>query len=125
MKTCSSITATGAILALAVSTPLADRAQAHGYLMESFPPRHETVELPLSSVKLRFSVKADPNYSKLSIESEDGTIVASETLQEASHVFVMHPPPLNPGKYRVRYSILTPDGDRLQGAVEFKAEPKE
>ena len=125
MKTFSSITAMGVILALAVSTPLTGAAQAHGYLMDTFPPRHETVDLPVALVKLHFSVKADPNYSKVSIESDDGTIVASETLQEASHVFVMHPPPLNPGKYRVRYSILTPDGDLLKGAVEFKAEPKE
>jgi len=125
MKAHSSIAATGVILALAASIPAMGSARAHGYLMESFPPRHETVELPMGSVKLRFSVKADPKYSKVSIESEDGTIVTSQTLKEASHVFVMDTPQLSPGKYRVRYSILTPDGDLLQGVVDFKAEPKE
>ena len=69
MKTFSSITAMGVILALAVSTPLTGAAQAHGYLMDTFPPRHETVDLPVALVKLHFSVKADPNYSKVSIES--------------------------------------------------------
>jgi copper resistance protein C len=97
-------------------------AQAHGYLVESFPQKKAHLKTPPHQVRLRFSVRADALYSTLSIEGENGAVIASKTQQVASQDFQMPAPELAPGRYQLKYRILSPDGDLLGGAIDFQVE---
>ncbi len=107
-----------------VGATLPQQAQAHGYLVHSFPPRGDHITLPLKSAQLKFSIPADAKFSKVSIESENGVVLASQAQPRVSHNMKIAAPQLSPGKYRVRYRVLSPDGDILEGAVEFTADSR-
>ena len=103
--------------ALATVTPLA--ANANGYLVQSFPgPKMHLNESP-RYIRLKFSLRMDAKYSKVRLEREDGTVLATKTLPKASHSFNMVAPKLPPGAYRVHYRMLPPDGHLLRGDVSF------
>jgi methionine-rich copper-binding protein CopC len=93
--------------------------QAHGYLVESFPSHNAHINRPLKAVKLRFSVKADAHYSSISLNAEDGSILAMKTQPRASRDFDIAVPALRPGRYRVAYRILPAHGKIIQGNVDF------
>ncbi len=94
-------------------------AQAHGYLVDSFPSRNEHINFPLKKVTLQFSLLADANYSTVSIKKDDGSILAAKTQPKASREIEVAAPPLQPGRYHVHYKILSTDGDVVQGKIDF------
>lgn len=104
----------GALLAIAPSS-----AQAHAYLVESFPSAKQRVVKPLSEIKLLFSGRADAHFSTVKLKSDDGAVLAETTQQEASREIVLPTPTLPPGEYRVDYRVLSSDGDIVEGKVDF------
>jgi methionine-rich copper-binding protein CopC len=81
-------------------------AQAHAYLVDSFPAAKQRLHAPLKTVKLRFSGRADAHYSTISLLREDGAVLATRTQPKAQREFDLPAPPLEPGRYRVHYRIL-------------------
>jgi methionine-rich copper-binding protein CopC len=71
------------------------------------------------TIKLHFSLRADARYSTIDLEDDDGAVLASKTQQRASRDMDMSAPLLAPGRYHVRYRILSPDGDVVQGKIDF------
>jgi hypothetical protein len=94
-------------------------AEAHGYLAASFPPAKAHLRRSPHTIKLHFSLRADARYSTIELEDEDGAVLASKTQQRASRDMDMSAPMLAPGRYHVRYRILSPDGDVVQGKIDF------
>ena len=119
MKESFSATISRSMIAVGLSTMIAFSAQAHGYLVDSFPSRNEHVNLPLKKVTLRFSLKADAHYSTISIRTDDGYVLATKIQPEASREIYIPAPALEPGRYQVYYRILSTDGDVVQGKVDF------
>jgi hypothetical protein len=95
------------------------RAQAHGYLAASFPPAKSHLKTSPHKIKLHFSLRADARYSTIALEDDDGAVLAAKTQQTASRDMVMSAPTLSPGRYHVRYRILSSDGDVVQGKIDF------
>jgi copper resistance protein C len=108
--------ATLAAVLIAADAPL---ASAHGYVVESFPQKKTHLKTPPHEIRLRFSIRADALYSTLSLESDDGAVIASKTQQVASQDLKMPAPDLAPGHYLLRYRILAPDGDLVDGKIDF------
>jgi copper resistance protein C len=104
---------------LVAATPI-PAALAHGVLVESFPQRKVHLTNSPHQIRLRFSIRADANYSTLSLEAEDGSVIASKTQETASQDFHMPAPELGPGRYRLSYRVLSPDGDLLNGKIDFE-----
>jgi methionine-rich copper-binding protein CopC len=94
-------------------------AEAHGYFAASFPPAKAHLKRSPHTIKLHFSLRADARYSTIELEDEDGAVLASKTQQRASRDMDMSAPMLAPGRYHVRYRILSPDGDVVQGKIDF------
>jgi copper resistance protein C len=94
-------------------------AEAHGYLAGSFPPAKAHLKTAPHTIKLHFSLRADARYSTIYLEDDDGAVLASKTQQTASRDMNMSAPLLAPGRYHVRYRILSPDGDVVQGKIDF------
>jgi len=95
------------------------RAEAHGYLTGSFPPAKAHLRTAPHTIKLHFSLRADARYSTINLEDDDGAVLASKTQQRASRDMDMSAPLLAPGRYHVRYRILSPNGDVVQGKIDF------
>ncbi|MGA8170144.1 MAG: copper resistance CopC family protein [Methylocystis sp.] len=93
--------------------------QAHGYLVSSFPSAKVHLKTPPHKIKLRFSLRADAHYSTIDLESEDGSVLATKNQPKASREMAMDAPVLTPGRYRLRYRILSPDGDLVRGKIVF------
>jgi copper resistance protein C len=108
------------ILAALALAATAASAQAHAYLVDSVPAKKQEVRRPLSRIKLTFSGKADARFSTAQLVDERGAVVTEMTQPEASREMTMQAPALQPGAYRIRYRILSADGDLVEGAVEFE-----
>jgi methionine-rich copper-binding protein CopC len=106
--------ASGAVLVATITA-----ANAHGYLVESFPPRGSHLWQSPRHIKLLFSLRTDAGWSTVMLKRNDGAVLAEERQPITSRSFRMEVPKLSPGAYRVQYSMLTPDGDVLRGEVDF------
>lgn len=113
---------TFAIAAVALWTAAPATLWAHGYLVRSFPGAKMHLVHPPRHIDLLFSLMMDPDYSVAQLQDDNGTVLASKTQTERSRRLSMDAPPLQPGAYHVVYRMLSPDGDLLQGRIDFSVE---
>lgn len=112
----------GALLACAASSP----ARAHSFLVEANPSSKDHVTAAPKTVKLRFGGGVEPAYSKLTVEGADGKVLAEGAIgvPEKDRELSVNAPDLAPGKYVVRYRVLSKDGHIVEGNYEFFVDPK-
>jgi hypothetical protein len=109
------------VAALAVSPAL-----AHSFLVEATPSSKDHVSAPPKVVKLRFGGGVEPPYSKITIETPDGKVLGEGSIgvPDKPRELSMNAPDLAPGKYVVRYRVLSTDGHIVEGNYEFTVDPK-
>jgi hypothetical protein len=114
--------AVGAIGVLLLSAP----AFAHSFLVEASPSSKEHVATPPKTVKLRFGGGVEPAYSNIAIENSEGKVVAEGAIgkPEAPRELSVEAPALSPGRYVVKYRVLSTDGHIVQGNYEFTIDAK-
>lgn len=105
----------GVLLLAALAVP----AAAHAYLIDSFPAAKQRLNMPISAVKLRFAGTADANYSTISLEQANGAVLATGTQSTPKRELDLPAPALPPGRYYIRYRVLSTDGDIVEGKVDF------
>lgn len=103
-------------------------ARAHSFLTESTPAAKEHVSPPVKQIRLLFGGGVEIKYSKITLEldtgetdeGKEGKIVAEGGRGgDVKEMFLDLPPDLAPGKYKVRYRVLSTDGHVVQGRYEF------
>ena len=101
-------------------------ALAHSFLVEATPSSKDHVASSPKTVKLRFGGGVEPAYSKLTIESADGKVLSEGAIgvPEKDRELSVNAPDLTPGKYVVRYRVLSKDGHIVEGNYEFFVDPK-
>jgi copper resistance protein C len=95
-------------------------ASAHAIIVSSEPPAGGVVHGPDVSMRLRFNSRIDRQRSKLVVISTDGTETqvpidndsTEDTLIGKAHV-------LAPGRYRLRWQVLSADGHITRGNISF------
>ena len=104
----------------------ASPALAHSFLVEATPSSKDHVASSPKTVKLRFGGGVEPSYSKLTIEGADGKVLAEGAIgvPEKDRELSVSSPDLTPGKYVVRYRVLSKDGHIVEGNYEFFVDPK-
>jgi methionine-rich copper-binding protein CopC len=112
----------GASAWLAASAP----ALAHSFLVEAAPSSKEHVAEPPKSIKLRFGGGVEPAYSNLTVETQDGKVLAQGATGKpgAPRELTLEAPALTPGRYIVRYRVLSQDGHIVEGSYEFFLDAK-
>lgn len=112
----------GVSLAVSVAAP----ARAHSFLVEATPSSKDHVATSPKTVKLRFGGGVEPKYSKLSIENAEGKVLGEGSIgtPDKPRELSMETPELAPGKYVVRYRVLSTDGHIVEGNYEFTVDPK-
>lgn len=113
----------GGFLAAAL---MAGSALAHSFLVEATPSSKDHVATSPKTIKLRFGGGVEPKYSKLTVESADGKVLGEGSIgtPEKPRELSMDSPELTPGKYVVRYRVLSVDGHVVEGNYEFTVDPK-
>jgi methionine-rich copper-binding protein CopC len=109
-------------LALLGSTP----ALAHSFLVDATPSSKEHVVAAPKTIKLRFGGGVEPPYSKITIETPDGKVLGEGNIgvPEKPRELSVNAPQLAPGKYIVRYRVLSTDGHIVEGNYEFTVDAK-
>lgn len=112
--------------AFAAASGLGLPAYAHSFLIEANPSSKDHVTSPPKIVKLRFGGAVDPKYSKLTIENAEGKVLAEGSIgvPDKPRELGVESPELAPGKYTVRFRVLSIDGHIVEGNYEFFVDPK-
>ena len=109
--------------ALAAASALSPAsAPAHSLLVRSEPGRNVAVTRPPERVRLWFGERIEPAYAKLSVWSEAGKQVnagdpAVDTNDPA--LLSVSTPNLGPGRYTVRFRVLSVDGHVVESSFTF------
>ncbi|MBI1980262.1 MAG: copper resistance protein CopC [Methylocystis sp.] len=104
----------------------ATSAVAHSFLVDATPSSKEHVATSPKTVKLRFGGGVEPAYSKITIETPDGKVLGEGNtgVPGKPRELTANAPELAPGKYIVRYRVLSSDGHIVEGNYEFTVDAK-
>jgi methionine-rich copper-binding protein CopC len=113
-------------LAAAAALLVAAPAWAHSFLVEATPSSKDHVTASPKTVRLRFGGGVEPPYSKVTVEDADGKLLAEgrEATPEKPRELGVNTPDLPPGRYVVRYRVLSTDGHVVEGNYEFFVDQK-
>jgi copper resistance protein C len=111
---------------LLVASVATSPASAHSFLVEATPSSKDHVATSPKTVKLRFGGGVEPKYSKLTVETPEGKVLGEGSIgvPDKPRELSMEAPELTPGKYIVRYRVLSTDGHVVEGNYEFTVDPK-
>ena len=113
------------VLAL-LAAASAPAALAHAFLEHASPRVGSTVDTPPSRVMLHFSQDLGPAFSSVQVFDAAGHEVdgkdAKVDAQDASSLGVSLPG-LSPGKYRVKWRVLSTDTHVTEGDFAFEVRP--
>ena len=97
-------------------------APAHSLLVRSEPGRNAAMTRAPERVKLWFGERIEPAYAKLSVWSEAGEQVDAGDAAVAPDdpaLLSVSIPGLGPGRYTVRFRVLSVDGHVVESSFAF------
>lgn len=112
-----------ALLAIAVAVGgWPARGDAHAALVSSAPAARSTLSAPPSRVTLTFSERLEPAYAHVTVWNAAGAQVDlrdGALDRDTRKVLAVSLPPLPPGRYTVRYRVLSVDGHVVEASFVF------
>lgn len=97
-------------------------ALAHAVLVKSIPAQRSSLTESPPRVELWFNERLEPAYSRASVTDEAGTqidlrdaLVSKEDARRLS----LSLPPLRPGRYSVKFRVLSVDGHVVESNLTF------
>lgn len=101
-------------------------ALAHAVLVRSLPASRAVLARSPDRVQLWFSERVEPAYSRVSVWDAGGAQVdgrdAAVSRDDPKRLDVTLPP-LPPGRYTVRFRVLSVDGHVVESAIPFTLAP--
>jgi methionine-rich copper-binding protein CopC len=97
-------------------------SQAHSLLVRSEPGQRSTVTRPPERVQMWFSERLEPAYATASVWNEAGKRVdgGDASVDENDPVLLsVSTPHLGPGRYTVRFRVLSVDGHIVESTYTF------
>jgi Uncharacterized protein, homolog of Cu resistance protein CopC len=110
------------LLVFACASVPAPPAAAHAFLDHALPAVGSTVHAPPPQVKLWFSQKLEPAFSTAQVSDATGKRVdrADARVDDGdSTVVTVSLPELAPGRYRVKWRVLSVDTHVTEGDYSF------
>ena len=119
-------TLTAAVLALAVVVLAPAPAAAHAVLVKSVPARRATLARAPDRVQLWFNERLEPAFSSVSlwdaanrrVETPDGAVSAEDPRRLELPLAA-----LAPGRYLIRFRVLSVDGHVVESSIPFTVKP--
>ena len=115
-----------AALACIVLMGYAGETLAHASLAKSDPPSRGALAQAPAELRLWFSEQIEPGYAQLSVQDEhESTLVAGKgtVSKDDSRLVTLKLHPLAPGKYTVRYKVLSVVGHAVNSSYVFSIKP--
>ena len=97
-------------------------ALAHAVVVESNPSEGAVLKQAPERIQLRFNVKIEKALTRVSLTQggkQKIKLPPSDFSKSAPNRLNVRLPPLEPGDYLLRYSVLAADGHTTQGALRF------
>jgi hypothetical protein len=116
----------GAVMAMAMSVHAAP-ALAHAALVKTEPPRRAVLAKAPAQVQLWFNEEIESAYASLVVLDTGKNPVTGVKPQLASDdqkSIVLPLPELAPGKYSVKFRVLSLDGHVIQSSFDFTVKGK-
>ena len=110
------------VLALAMGVGLTAPAFPHAALVRSAPSARATLSRVPARVELWFSERLEPAYSSLSVQNASGVPVDQRDVlvgPDDRRRLSVGIPALPPGRYVVRYRVLSVDGHVVESTFAF------
>jgi len=101
-------------------------ALSHAFLTEATPPVGGNVRTSPKEIRLTFTEAIEPRFSGIEIAAGDGRAIATGAAvvdPGNDRQLVLALPPLVPGRYRVRWHVVSVDTHRTEGRYSFAVEP--
>jgi methionine-rich copper-binding protein CopC len=101
-------------------------AAAHAFLGQAMPPVGGIVSIAPREVRLTFSEGIEPAFSRIELTRADGQPIstAPATVDPRDNTqLVLALPPLAPGRYRVRWRVVSVDTHPTEGDYTFEIRP--
>ena len=117
--------ARGLFLALVAWALGVGLALAHSGLQRAEPPVESTLKRPPKELKLYFSERLEPAYSRVRVEDGQGARVdRDDSRVDRSNPLLLRVtlPPLAPGTYTVIWRVLSVDSHITEGRFTFRVE---
>lgn len=114
--------ASSLLIALAIIALAAPIAHAHDVLVDSNPKDGAHLEAAPAAITLEFNndlLDLGSGAAALVLTNDDGTEVANGPLSLDGREASFQLPALDAGSYRAAWSVVSSDGHRIQGALDF------
>jgi methionine-rich copper-binding protein CopC len=111
----------GAVL-LAAALLVPSAASAHASLVKSVPGRRAVLAAAPARVHLWFNARLEPAFSRLSVWDAAGKQVDARDVQvdgQDPKLLTVGIPTLPPGRYTVRFRVLSVDGHVVESEFPF------
>lgn len=97
-------------------------ALSHAVLVKAVPAQRAALTEPPSRVELWFNERLEPAYSRASVTNEAGAQIDlrdATVAKDDPKRLSLSLPPLGPGRYTVRFRVLSVDGHVVESNLTF------
>ena len=101
-------------------------ALAHAMLTKAEPPRRAQLTQPPSQVRLWFNEEVEKDYASLAVSHADKPVteVKPQVSADDPKSILLPLPQLSPGKYTVKFRVLSVDGHVVDSSYDFTVKSK-
>src|SRR5690348_8309655 len=101
-------------------------AGAHAFLSQAAPPVGSTISAAPREVRLTFSEGIEPTFSRIELATTDGQPIGTGPAMvdpRDNTQLVLALPPLAPGRYRIKWRVVSIDTHPTEGDYIFEIRP--
>lgn len=117
----------GSILLMALGAGLhSTPVLAHAMLVKAEPPRRAQLTQAPTQVRLWFNEEIEKDYASLAVSHADKAVTEAKPQVAADDPksIVLPLPQLSPGKYTVKFRVLSVDGHVVDSSYDFTVKSK-
>jgi len=99
---------------------------AHAMLVKAEPPRRAQLTQPPAHVRLWFNEEVEKDYASLAVSHADKPVteVKPQVSADDPKSILLPLPQLSPGKYTVKFRVLSVDGHVVDSSYDFTVKSK-
>jgi methionine-rich copper-binding protein CopC len=105
------------LIALCIGLPTT--ASAHAFLDHASPPVGAVVARAPAELRLWFTERIEPRFSRMEITTADGGRIAAGGVARAEQMS-LRLPTLRPGRYQVKWRVISVDTHETEGSFSFE-----
>jgi methionine-rich copper-binding protein CopC len=115
-----------AVAIISICCLLTGLAHAHAVLKKASPAAGAVLRQAPAEVRLTFNENIEPRFSQIDVTASKGGKIAAGPLavdpQDRKQILVPLPA-LEPGRYKVKWRVLSVDSHKVQGEFTFEVKP--